>query len=403
MTRNWKKTGYLIPDVIDPEENICVCVPIPKDWGHVNAFLGQITELAKWLTWEKDGTESAKQAARRWMAITECVMSEVNKQMSSNCGCGGADEITNERYNESGHLEVSRDGGATWENGDAYDPRFNSPVFPPYPGADGNDKKCRTANSIVRFMQDEKEKSSTVLGAAGGLAGLVVSVAAAIAGTGVGLAPAVIIALMGFVLNGIAAAGQAIFDDSFDAGFWDEFLCILYCNMGDDGSFTEAQWQTVIASTGALANYPANEWTAYMVKTMGLVGLINAGRMGNIGTQDCDECPCGDNCGYKYDIFVLEGHAYGEILERGSDYIIARSDGESYLTLIANDYNDCCWVNSIELIEGVDATGSAHENCGSEPVLPWIPTTPIGGCRSLMEFQGSPPLFTIKINFGECP
>jgi hypothetical protein len=302
MTKNWKRTGYLIPDVIEPEENICICVPVPKDWGHINAFLGQITELAKWLTWEKDGTDSALRSARRWMEITQCVIDGVNEAMASNCGCGCDDRIpTNQRYTEDGHLEVSYDNGATWENADATDPRFNSPIFSPLPGADGSTKRCKGANSVIAILKDEQAKSSAILDAATGLTALITAVAGYVASTGVGLLVGAILALMSGVLTLIINQGEAAFTASFGGTTWDDLLCILFCEMEDDGTFTEAGWETVVTKAGELANYPANEWLAHMIKVIGPVGLTNASLTGAAGSLSCDGCDCDAVWCYLFD------------------------------------------------------------------------------------------------------
>jgi len=302
VAKNWRKKGYLIPEVINPDENICVCVPVPKEWGHIRAFLGQLTELSKWQTWQPDGTTNATQSARRWFDIVECVSEEIDCIMANGCGCDG-DNVTNRRYTADGHLETSTDNGETWQNADADDPRFNSAVFSPLPGADGDDKKCVAANAMVAWLRAEQDKASDILGAAGGAAGLVAAVVAALVATGVGVVAAVVIGIMGAILNAVAAGGQTVFDDSFTTQIWDDLLCSIFCNIRDDGSFDEAGWQNVIGETLGFSEYPANEWLSYMIKTAGLVGATNMARSGLQGSASCESCDCDPiECGTELQI-----------------------------------------------------------------------------------------------------
>lgn len=405
-TRNWKKTGYLLPTVIDPDENICICVPVPKDWGHINAFLGQITDLAKWLTWEKTGDDSALQAARRWIEISECVMQEVNKTMASGCGCGGSSEPTNQRYTEDGHLEVSNDDGITWQNADGIDPRFNSPVFPPMGGADGDDKRCKAANSVVAWLEEAQSQASAVLGAAGGITGLIAAAAAAFAGAGVTLVPAIIIALLGAALNVIASLGQSVFDGSFGGTFWDDVLCIVYCEMEADASFTEQGWQNVKAKILALpSSYPANEWTSYMVNTAGLVGLINAARGGMIGTRSCDSCDCTDPCDNSYTTgrYLDDPVDFGTIIDFGDGYFTLQLNAGGYGVVHFEDVGSCCYINSY-VEETGDTFPVAFIPCGStyEDEGSWTIATFVDQCPQVLQVQGDGGA-TITILFDRCP
>lgn len=289
--------GYKLPEVIEPEENCCICIPIPNDFNHKMAFLGQLDELGYWWNWERDELKQGREAAAVWRKIVACVREDMNM---NDCGCGDR-KITNQRWTSDGRLEISYDNGETWENGDEFDARFNSVVFPGIPGTDGEEKRCQAANSALAVFMEEKSKSSAILGGAGTVGALIASVAAAIAATGVGIVPAAIIALMGGILVAIVQSGQTVFDNSFTSLIWDEFFCSLYCQMEDDGSYTEAGWQGVIADAASLPNYPANAWLSGMVKSAGVVGLTNAARTGYAGSRDCDSCPCDDNWCYYFD------------------------------------------------------------------------------------------------------
>lgn len=405
--KNWRNVGYILPTVIDPDENICICVPIPKDWGHVRAFLGQLTELSKWQTWEKDGTTNASLAARRWFEIVDCVISEVNCKMSGNCGCDDA-PITNQRYTDDGHLEISRDGGETWENGDSSDPRFNSPVWIGIPGDDGDTKKCQAANAIITALKEQKDASSDIIGAGGTLIDILAAIATFAASTGVGVVVAALVAIVGAVMSAIVAAGQTIFDDSFGDETWSDLLCSLYCNMQDDGSFTVGGWQAVKSETGAGGEYPSNAWLAGMINSVGVVGLTNLGRSGRTGALDCSGCDCNSGCSERYVIGPI-GHeaAHGTILSNdGTTIRVEASDGGNgagYAILEAETLGECCLLTSVTFEGGATLHDQFRISCGTPySEENWVNTEVTGGCQQLIQIQtqiGAVVVFT----FAECP
>lgn len=101
--------GYLLPEIIDPGELICLKVYVPKDDLYLRAFSGAFHRLGTWQVWEKDGTTRAAEAALVWKNaidytmqngwIGACGMSEEcceaivnainNLQLSVSVNCGG--------------------------------------------------------------------------------------------------------------------------------------------------------------------------------------------------------------------------------------------------------------------------------------------------------------------------
>ncbi len=73
-----KENGYLLPDVVNPETSISVCIPIPNDRNHRLAFLGQLDELGKWHNWERDDEHTASDVAQVWRAITRQVRAQID-------------------------------------------------------------------------------------------------------------------------------------------------------------------------------------------------------------------------------------------------------------------------------------------------------------------------------------
>lgn len=304
MVKRKHDPGYKLPEVMEPE-NCCICIPIPNDFNHKMAFLGQLDELGYWWNWERDTGKNGRLAAAVWRDIVQCIREEMDM---AGCGCGSDKGTpTNQRYTDDGHLEVSYDGGETWESGDAIDPRFNSPIFTDIPGADGDAKRCQAANSAMAVIEQAKSDASALLAAGASVAGLVAGIVGLLASTGIGVVAAVVVGIMGAILVAVASGGQAVFDGSFTTLVWDELFCSLFCNMEEDGSFTEAGWQAVVADAATGTSYPANEWLSYIIKTMSPVGLTNAARSGYVGTRDCDSCGCDDEWCYLFDFSLGDG------------------------------------------------------------------------------------------------
>lgn len=59
---------YKLPENIVPETTLNLCVPIPNEPEYIQAFLASYSHLARWVAWERDGTQNASLAASVWMA-----------------------------------------------------------------------------------------------------------------------------------------------------------------------------------------------------------------------------------------------------------------------------------------------------------------------------------------------
>lgn len=278
--------GYLLPSVIDPVGTLCVCVPLPNDPDHIRAFLGQLDALAKWYTWERDEAHTGRLVAEVWREVVKGVREEIDMAR----GCGGPSPVpTNQRYTEDGMLEVSYDNGATWEDGSAIDPRFNSPLLTPLPGT-AEDKKCNTAAGAVTYLQETIYDQLNTVNTATAIITLIGS-ALAIVLTG-GLATPLIVAMAGNILGfGIAAVQAAL-----TVAVWDEFSCILYCRLMDDGTMTQTDFigiqQDVNAAFTGIVPQVLND----AIRAFGPVGLVNSGRAIRQTANDCSSCECND-CG----------------------------------------------------------------------------------------------------------
>lgn len=393
--------GYKLPEVIDPD-TCCICIPVPNDFNHKMAFLGQLDELGYWWNWERDPLKQGREAATVWRKIVSCVREDLNM---SDCGCGD-DKPTNSRINpETGLYEVSFDGGITWEPAPQDDPRSSGTIFPPVAGDPGDELRCTAANSALGYLQEVQAAEYDGLVNNATIADFILLLTGFLGAIGIFFAfiPAAIAAMLAFVVNFFGHQIAADFLAAFTEAKWDELFCILFCHMEDDGSFTVAGWQAVKDDLdNDVADY-ALGWMYNHINLIGQVGLTNAARASYAGTRECDECDCDNNCAEKYQIYN-EDVFYGTILEYGTNFIIVETGGTGFMTLEAINPSDCCYVNSIEFLSGTGA-GSAFRVCGDETAPPWTAATPIGQCANIIEVQFTTgyPGGQVKIFLDECP
>lgn len=89
--------AYLLPDVIDPGDAVCIRVFIPDDPLYIAAFWGAYEYLTAWLAWERDDAKRGKDAAAVWkpyfeqariaweLALGECGVVDVRVSPTDDC------------------------------------------------------------------------------------------------------------------------------------------------------------------------------------------------------------------------------------------------------------------------------------------------------------------------------
>lgn len=60
---------WVLPDVVDPPDHICITVPVPNDRKHIGAFYGAIFNLTSARFWQDDLAHTAKDVALVWREI----------------------------------------------------------------------------------------------------------------------------------------------------------------------------------------------------------------------------------------------------------------------------------------------------------------------------------------------
>ena len=81
-------TVYPLPSEINPSDTVCVQLVLPNNWGYITAFLGQMLDLAKWTTWERDPGQQATLVATVMRQVYESIQLDSCPPPSNGGGCG---------------------------------------------------------------------------------------------------------------------------------------------------------------------------------------------------------------------------------------------------------------------------------------------------------------------------
>jgi hypothetical protein len=273
-----RRPPWNIPAIIDPPNRRCIQMMIPDDPEHIAIFWGVVRSLSDWQRWERESTKSGTLVAQVWRDVVY----SIDWSKMSCCP-----EPTNQRYNSDGILEVSYDGGITYDPAPALDDRFSGAIQPPILGEDGSEKACAAAASAEEFVKLNLIEELTEGESYAQISAAMVALIAALGVTGIGL-------LVGAAAAAIFAAGVSAVQAAFTTEVWTDFRCILYCRILPDGSFDEAGWQLVkqeiVNHYDGVVEVILWNW----VNAVGVVGLTNAARSGFVATADCTSCECGD-------------------------------------------------------------------------------------------------------------
>lgn len=359
------------------------------------------------------GTEEEKTIA---VGVMRQLMEEIGM---SGCGCNETDQtVIIRRINpETGEVEISDDNGETWVT-DPQSPYVQATIVKPLTGEDGDVKKCEASNNVIENLQDLQSTYSGYIGEFNSLADLLIAlITAAVALLFLPVLGAALVALVTPIISKIFEIGRMLsgttseaYDGLFTTLVWNDVRCILYCHVSADGSFSEAAWASIMAEFKDTLGSGAQEAganLAAMVDVWGVVGLNNAARLGSGAEGNCDDCECA-GCADKYVIGLIGSESgHGLIVDRTATTIDvqAQNPGNNvgYIILQAEITGSCCYLNTIEALDGGTILGQYHINCGTEPTEgAWINGESIGGCRQAIQLQTQVGA-TFRFTFGECP
>lgn len=319
-----KNAGYLIPDPITGYELLCVQFWIPNDILYIGAFTGNLENLAQWWNWEKTytpGDTRASQAAQYWRYLIDtylCIQFNKPKE-DDGMPCCDDNEILS-RFTADGTFQTSSDGGATWVDDPGRDPRNQAIEAPPLPGEASDNKRCAAADNVRDLFTQYRDNLNSMLDASPTLVSIIAGILAFLAViTGVsGAAIGISVLIIGLASAMLALSSGGV-TALITAGLLNEFRCLVYCRMDNDGRLTYEAWQGLLSDISATFDDFPEIFFYQTVASMGFIGVNNAGTMGAATADDCSECGC--EC-QEIDVPLGLGHPVftGEIGESGVLY-----------------------------------------------------------------------------------
>ncbi len=384
--RNWK--GQVVDyDAIQAYENR-ECTYCLTD-AQVAVLAGIIEPLAWATRWQSD----SQAIDPLW---TEQFRNDIQRRLAMGC-CG--DNVLY-RYTEDGTLESSEDGGVTWEPAPQDDIRQTATIFPPVPGEPSNDKKCIAATGMTLLIRSQIGENLTDDMGRYALDELIRDWTQTYIGTSNPFQ-----AILTVVVNQIFALSIALIRAALTDTVYDTLTCIFLCRIADDLSFNEGQKANVINDIGEQIGGIATLFLQQLINLLGPRGLTNLARSYGAAEGDCDDCDdCPTPCPEHWHIYAPESGHFGEILEVGEGYLIAQTTGINtnnnyYIYLVTDNPDDCCYLNSYEILEGTCAVFAA--SCGQAIGAPLYVT---GGeiCVDQLQPQSTGP-FKIKFILSDCP
>lgn len=392
---------YLTPNS-PPEDTHCYRLEIPNDVQWVSIVKGALSELIKAYNFEAFGDYSPEDTAYRFLQM-------YNDFVFQECDMGGCCyDIVESRVTDSGDMEISINGG-DWQPNPA-DPRVTSPSLPP-PIIDESHTKCDAATNGLQHLIDLNDAISGKLAVAGSALDLVIEVAALIALSL--LAPAAAPFLIPLIVGAISVLftfGQAAWDDYWDSTAYDIVLCALYCTIGEDGQFTDAQFAAFLAKIGSDLPASVARDTFYRnIVAMGRKGLNNDCAYGTSATADCSDCDCGTGCELNdWSIHNPVSGIFGQVDDVNFDdgYIDVsttgvNTDGRYYVWIERSADNLCCQYVSSEHLSGDEVNQWAWADCGEDRSTPGHTGLISGQCANSIQIRFNNP-GAVRIFLIEC-
>lgn len=280
-----------------PDDPPFVCIEINKQW--IPYLIGMVWPARYPEYW--GGTLEQNRQARGDVRNLINQLMDVGECMPPNYCCD--DPYIIKRIDpETGQVQQSNDNGVTWSPATGGIPSYVvQPVPPVTSGVAGT--KCDAATNLRTQCQawvdqvsnDFDTAESLVAFGAAVLTAILAAVFAVLSLGALTAVEALVIPTIAAALSAAWAAGKAAFDDYWDGDALDIVLCAAYCNIGEDGSFTDAQFSAFWNECNTeLPPNPAKMLFMGFLSSVSTAGVNTMAASGLSSDADCYDCGCDD-------------------------------------------------------------------------------------------------------------
>lgn len=309
-----------------PTGLFCRQILIPNDPYWIGLVSGALMEFQYPSAWEQRTGITAEQAADRWLEM-------LNQYWVSNCEgdgmpCeGGCPEILRRIDPVSGVPQISDDGGSTWRT-DPTSAIAQIVAQPPAITSGAAANRCDAASNGKQHIEDLITGCSNQLDTAITVFDLAVAVMEIVLELAIlfisgGTASPLVIALAPAIWGAAHAAfefGKSAFDAYWTTDEKDKILCALFCTIGADGSFNDAQFAAFLSRWKADATpSPAFNFVYSALKPIGAKGLSNYCSYGESADADCSSCGCA--CG-DLEFFIHQGTLFSQDVDEDGNCVL---------------------------------------------------------------------------------
>jgi hypothetical protein len=345
----------------------------------------------------------------RYIATETAIDTDLIRQWGANLarklmsGCCGDNQT--HRFSPAGIYQSSDDGGITWNDDPQNDPRNSYVGAPPLPGVASNAKRCASADNVRGLFEQYRDNLIEIVGATPSILAIIAGILAfigVIAGiSGVGIGVGVIFLTMAAEIVQIGGTGISA-EITFTA--LENFKCMVYCRMNEDGELTYDAWQGLLSDIAAGFSGFAETFFYQTVNGMGYIGVTNAGTVGAATATDCDGCEC------DLQLEVFDGFPAENLESLGDGNWRLTSDDradDTFTMYVRRLGGGIFYIDSVDIISGSDSPQCVLENApgleefpGGLNCAPWIDS--VNHCYDGIGYRAIAP-FVIEIHVTECP
>lgn len=403
---------FITPPAI-PSDTYCRRILIPNSPEWIGTVTGALMPLIYSSEWVQTTGISPDEAAERALQMFNEYVNSGNDGECGDMACC-EEKVTLHRFDpDTGRPQISTDDGVTWKS-DPADIQNMIPLYPPPVTDGGSSTKCDAATNASEHINELITATGENLSTAATIFTLAVAVAETILGLFLIIISAgALTAPVTAVATAIWAAATGVFNLGIEAynAYWtvdkkDAILCALYCNIGDNGHFTDAQYQAFRSKVkSTLPASPALDIIMTAINAGGARGLSQMASYGNAAEADCSSCDCVDCTVTAYAPLgaTVPASYQGGCTWRFTSYV----DGSNNVVYVwinnpsgVFDPNACGKITDISVVSGtLDGFGGYNDCVTGTLHFPVLDIKNI--CGSQFYLPSSAP-FVVDITFDAC-